>query len=330
MAGADICFLATSKSGLGHLRRVAAIARQTNKIAPNRRLHLVSNAKPEGIAPADLKVFDTIHLVDRARMASDLPAVAGQAVLVLDTMAVPGIGRHGAPLALVLREAPDNQLFRFRLGDGRPWDLAIIANPHAHWMPPYASLNACWTIAAGWIYRSAGTRRKTGKGLPTVLVATGGGGTAETAAFVHAQVDGLLAQVRHRAPPFVVVQAIGPRALAHGRLAAADRVVDPGAELESLFRDADVVISTAGYNSVLELATTDTPCLLVPIPRSIDDQQARARLWAARLGCWHDATAPGRSAEWLACQIALCRRRPPMDLGPSGEDRAARAILALG
>ena len=92
-----------------------------------------------------------------------------------------------------------------------------------------------------------------------------------------------------------------------------------------MFREACAVISTAGYNSVLELATTDTPTLLLPIPRSIDDQDARVRLWSPRLG-----PPSGDPVPWLAETLATRRRRPPVDLGPSGEDAAAAAILSLG
>lgn len=105
--------------------------------------------------------------------------------------------------------------------------------------------------------------------------------------------------------------------------------MDPGGALNELFLDADAVISTAGYNSVLELATTDTPALLVPIPRSIDDQEARARSWAAALGAWLNADSPGEAAEWLRRTLIERQRRLPVDLGPSGEDKAARAILDL-
>lgn len=330
MAGADICFLATSKSGLGHLRRTASIARRMLEIAPDRRFHLISNARPLGLSSADMDAFDTVQVADRDRMADHL-FPGERKVLVLDTVTVPGIERLGMKMTLVLREAPEEQLHRFRLALGQPWDLVIIANPHDHWMPAEGTVTARKITPVGWIYRSAGLRQLTTSELPRVLVATGGGGTAETAREIYASIDAVLAQVRRlSALPFEVVQAIGPRARTFGHLAVADRIVDPGAGLHALFRDADIVISTAGYNSVLELATTDTPTLLVPIARSIDDQAARARLWADRLGFWHDRTAPGLSADWLAQEIARRRRRPPIDLGPSGEDQAANAILSLG
>ncbi|MCU0802126.1 MAG: hypothetical protein MUD11_10170 [Rhodobacteraceae bacterium] len=324
----DICFLATAKSGLGHIRRITTIAARVAALAPDRKLHLVTNARPDGISSAELAVFSTMQIIERALMAQALPGSA-QRVLVLDTMTVPGIETTGAPLALILREAPDTELHRFRLAQGRAWDLVMIANPAGHWMPQKADLPAEKVVPLGWIYRPTGKRVQQAGGVPVVLVATGGGGTAETSAMLYALIDALLARVRSAAPPFQVVQAIGPRARAFGQLAHADRTLDPGPLLNAQFRDADIVISTAGYNSVLELATTDTPTLLVPIPRSIDDQAARASVWAKALGCWLDAAAPDKAEAWLVQAIATCPRRAPVDLGPSGEDAAARAILQL-
>lgn len=329
MPAADICFLATSKSGLGHLRRSATIARCLRAMAPWKRLHLVSNAKPDGLTENDIGAFDTVQILERVRMAQGV-GVTGAGILVLDTVTVPGVEHLGLPLALILRETPDVEMRRFDLDEGRPWDLVVIANPQDHWMPKAADLRARTFDAAGWIYRPTGPRQGAGPAVTTVLVATGGGGTKETARVLYAQIDAVLAQARHSAPAFDVIQAIGPRAQDFGQLVQADRIFDPGGALNELFRQADIVISTAGYNSVLELATTDTPTLLVPIPRSIDDQVARARVWAPRLGMWLDPAARDGAANWLVQEVIARRRRPPVDLGPSGEARAARAILALG
>jgi predicted glycosyltransferase len=329
LAGAEICFLATSKSGLGHLRRTATIARAIRSIAPDRVLRLVSNALPDGLEPEDLEVFASVHLAERGSMTAALPP-GRKVTLVLDTITVPGIESLAAPLALVLREAPTEALYRFRLAGGRPWDQVIVANPHDHWTPDAGAFSASAVTPVGWIYRLTGARRAKASVVPTVLVATGGGGTAETARAVYSAIDDLLSRVSQMtSQPFQVVQAVGPRGQNFGLVNRVDRVVDPGGRLNDLFRDADIVISTAGYNSVLELATTDTPTLLVPIPRSIDDQVARAKTWAPQLGAWHDAASPNLSAEWLSRQIAERRRRPPVDLGPSGEHLAATAILRL-
>jgi predicted glycosyltransferase len=325
----DICFLATSKSGLGHLRRSATIASRLRILAPETNLHLISNAHPDGLEDHAIGAFKTVQVLERDLMAEAV-AKTEAGIVVLDTITVPGVERLGLPLALVLRETPDDQLYRFRLAEGKSWDLVVVANPKDHWMPQSEALAAISVVPAGWIYRPTGRRKNAGGAVPTVLVATGGGGTAEIARRLYSEIDAVLLRARHHGPSFDVVQAIGPRAQSFGQLAQANRSVDPGAALNDLFREADIVISTAGYNSVLELATTDTPTLLVPIPRSIDDQTTRARSWAKTLGMWLDPAAPEGAATWLAQEVSSRRRRPPADLGPSGEDVAARAILKLG
>jgi predicted glycosyltransferase len=329
VSSTDICFLATSKSGLGHLRRSATIATCLRALAPKRKLHLISNAHPGGIDDHEIRAFDTVQVLEKDRMAEGV-ANTGAGVLVLDTITVPGIELLGLPLALVLRETPDDQLHRFRLAEGKLWDLVVIANPEEHWMPRPADLSARSVVSVGWIYRPTGRRKAMGGPVPTVLVATGGGGTAETARVLYPAIDAILSRARQHGPAFDVVQAIGPRAQGFGQLAQADRFIDPGGTLNDHFREADIVISTAGYNSVLELATTDTPTLLVPIPRSIDDQTSRARTWASVLGMWLDPASPEGAATWLTQEISARRRRPPVDLGPSGETVAAQAILDLG
>lgn len=329
MPDGNICFFATSKSGLGHLRRSATIARCVQALAPARALHLISNAPPKGLADADLAAFSSIQVVERDLMA-EASVRTGSSVMVLDTMTARGLESLDTPMALILRETPADQLHRFALAKARQWDLILVANPQDHWMPDTQILGAHDMVATGWIYRPTGRRQTAPQKTPTILVATGGGGTKATAHSLYSQIDGLLASLRASGLCFDVVQAIGPRAKGFGQLMQADRIVDPGGALNDMFRDTDIVISTAGYNSVLELATTDTPTLLVPIPRSIDDQTARARSWAHHLGMWLDADSPLTAANWLAHEITLRRRRLPVDLGPSGEERAARAILSLG
>jgi predicted glycosyltransferase len=140
----------------------------------------------------------------------------------------------------------------------------------------------------------------------------------------------LLGALREAArEPFESVQCLGPRAPATARAEGVDRVVRPGGRLHDWFGQADLIISTVGYNSVLEIASTDVPTLLIPISRTFDDQYARAETWARRLGCahrWGDVT---RSAEWMALILDRKRRRPAVDLGASGAGLAARRILDL-
>lgn len=317
-----IAFFATSRSGLGHLRRCATIARALRRMAPDRTLTLVTNAPPTGLEPLDIAAFHAIHLADRADMPDHLPPGA---TAVLDTMNLPGLEPRAAARALILRETPDAQLDRFTPQE-KPFDISIIANPADHWLPPLTPRTTRRITPVGWIYRPTGTTPLTETPTPRLLIATGGGGTAETAAQLHETIGEILARLRSACPvPFRAEQAIGPRAATFGTVPGIDATLDPGGSLNLMFREACAVISTAGYNSVLELATTDTPTLLLPIPRSIDDQDARVRLWSPRLG-----PPSGDPIAWLAETLATRRRRPPVDLGPSGEDAAAAAILSLG
>ena len=326
MSATDIVFFATSKSGLGHLRRSATIARALRRAAPCRNLRLVTNAAPQGLDKEDLCAFDQITVANRDQMS----AATGPApfVAVLDTMNLPELEDRAMARILVLRETPHSHLSRFH-PHRRPWTRVLIANPADHWIPDMPNATNQGIVSVGWIYREAEVLSQTPRPRAQLLIATGGGGTAATSAEVYDRIGILLSRLRQFCPvPFDAVQAIGPRARDFGQVTGIDRTIDPGGSLNQLFVTADAVISTAGYNSVLELATTTTPAHLIAIPRSIDDQDARVALWSHRL-----APVQAQRPEdglWLADALHHRLRRPPVTLGPSGEDRAAQAILAAG
>ena len=329
----EVVFCATGRSGLGHLRRVTNIARALHERRPDLGLRLVSNADPAGLGEEELALYRRIDQVPREQMAGSLAGHRGGPVVV-DTASLPGLGRVEAPIALVLRETMADKLSRFEPGEGRPWDLVLLPNPEDDWQPPEGCPPARRRHAVGWIYRSlpAPEGRAVGAAREPrrVLVASGGGGTRDTAATLRREIDDLLERCASlTAVPFEVVQALGPRAGEGARLNAAARVVDPGPRLNALFADADVVVSTAGYNSVLEIAALDVPTLLVPIARSIDDQLARARRWGGRVGACHEPGAVEASAWWLAQTLSAGARRAPVALGPSGAARAAELLLEL-
>ncbi len=319
-----ITFFATGKSGIGHLRRVTTIALALRPAHRALDLTLVTNAAPAGIACADLAVFDRILLRPRAEMIEALTGPPG--LIICDTVEVPGIGRANGRRVLILRETPKERLARFRI-QGGVWDRVLVPNPRSHWMPDDPALSDS-VEATGWIVRPTGPRGGTDRPAGIIL-ATGGGGTDATRSLLYPTLDRLIADTRGRVgTPFVIHQAIGPRA-SGARLAEADDVFDPGGDLNLSFRAADLVITTAGYNSVLELATTDTPALLLPIPRSLDDQAARVRHWGPQLGHGYDPKYHEAAVDWLARQIARPTRRQPVDLGKDGADRAARLIMDL-
>lgn len=320
--------MATGRSGLGHLRRVATIAEAVKRLSPGSTLQLVTNSKSDNLQFEGFKVFSDIIVAERMDMAQALHSLNSD-IAVLDTISVPSVGKCHQKLILILRETPNNQLHHFSLGAPRRWDNVLIPNPTAYWVPELPSNFSHDVNAIGWTYRPSGIRRpdETSTGF---VVATGGGGNSATRKVLYSFLDSLFAQVRIKSSvPFKLRQAIGPRAQQGGCLSEADEVFDPGPGLHRVFRKADLVVSTAGYNSVLELATTDTPTLLVAIARTYDDQVSRAEQWGPQLGCCLLENNAGVASDWLVRQIQEPRRRKPVELGPSGEEVAAKLILGV-
>lgn len=327
----DLIFCATGKSGLGHLRRITNTVTALHRLRGDLKMHLVSNAEVSGLAPDEANAFSATHQVDRREMAHAATRL-GPSPVIVDTAILPGLEETQAPLCLILRETVAEKIPDFNLPNGRKWDLVCIPNPADHWMPAASAINAKRIAATDWIFRPLPShpapKLRMVRGQASLLVASGGGGSTETAAWFKREVDALLNRVRQQCmAPFRVVQAVGPRLDADALLSNADQYLDVGPRLNEEFARHDVVISTVGYNSVLELAQTDVPVLLMPITRSLDDQAARARGWAPVLGHAHDDTNADTSALWLAQQIATLRRRMPYVLDERGAERCARLIL---
>ena len=327
MEARRIAFLGTSRSGLGHLRRIATIARALRAKVPQARSVLITNAPPDGLSQEDRSGFCQTVICGRADMSGRL-ATGGFDMAVLDTLQLPGIGAFRGPAVLILRQTPDAGLADFGRDDGRPWDRVILPNPAEHWVPRATGQFAHSIEAAGWVVRPTGVRQPDDSSAG-IVVATGGGGNADTRGRLYPLLDRVIGEARQRAShPLRVRQALGPRAGA-AALEQADEIFDPGARLNDVFRRADLVISTAGYNSVLELASTDTPALLASIPRSLDDQAERVRLWGPKLGCALDPADPAKASAWLAAMADRPARRAPVDLGPDGAERAAELLLEV-
>ncbi|MGB8818788.1 MAG: glycosyltransferase [Rhizobiaceae bacterium] len=326
---ADIIFMATSRSGLGHIRRTASVALAVKARRPDLSIALFTNAPIGGLPEGDLAAFDETAIAERAQMTG-LAGARQPQMIVADTMAPEGIARSPVTRVLILRQMPQDRLARLQLPNGAPWDLALVPNPRTHWMPELGNAFAKHIFATGWIYRKAQRRVLSPRKTPLLLIATGGGGTAETASGVASQASEIVTLCRTLCPrPFEAVQALGPRAPEEALVAGVDRVVDPGGDLNQYLADADAVISTAGYNSVLELAVSTTPALLIPIARTLDDQAARTVEWGPRLGAAFVENGHEAAASFLARALARQSRRPEVDIGPSGADAAALRLLEL-
>jgi len=328
-------FCATGKRGLGHVRRITNIARSLKHRAPEATLALVTNASPAGMTDEEAGLFADVAVVPRNAMADYLQGEGARAVVV-DTAVLPGLHRLDARLALLLRETKACRLDRFRLEGDRKWDLVMLPNPSDHWQPCSAAVPARYIRALGWVYRRpAGAtfplspldRGVDEKNRPRLLIASGGGGSGNKWQSFRTDVSRLLSELQQcLETKAVVYQVLGPRAGEDARIDGVDEWIRPGPHLHAVFGQADLVISAAGYNSTLELACTDVPVLLVPVPMTYDDQAGRARRWAPLLGQYHESARCDENIRWMANILIRRERRSPVDLGPSGAG-AASALL---
>jgi len=330
----SLTFCATGRTGLGHLRRITNIAKKVAHLAPAARLALYTNAQVAGLEHDEISLFNSINVVPRDRMADRL-ASAGSGPIIVDTARLPGIEALPNPLCLILRETVEHKLATFRLSGGRYWDAVFIPNPPSHWQPDPTEIGTHRTEAVGWIFRKPDMQRTwfslpASKSTRRILIASGGGGTGETANYLRNEIDRILECLRERnVLPIHVAQVIGPRASSDSRLTQTDEVIDPGPKLHEAFADQDLIISTVGYNSILELASIDTPVLLVPIQRTYDDQFERAKQWERKLGRLHRAGDAAQSVDWIVATLVGGSRRLPVDLGPSGAEACARSLLEI-
>ncbi len=326
-----IKFCVTGRSGLGHIRRTCNIASALMRENCHIRCVLLTNAPIAGLSAQERDLFESIDVVAKSQMAQRLAAMEPGPVVV-DTAVVPRLALLADPLCLVLRETIEDRLSSFRLEAGRPWDLVVVPSSRSHWHPDPGTIGAREVSHVNWIYRTAETDRGGSvlppRSRPRVLVATGGGGSPQTAAALRVAIDDVLSRLPGDGS-HEVVQVAGPRLAPEGFLQRADARIDVGARLNEAFAEADVVISTVGYNSILELADHDTPALLVPIERTFDDQTGRAEAWGPLLGLAHRADDAARSSEWIAGVLSGRSRRARVELGPSGASEAAALILGL-
>jgi predicted glycosyltransferase len=329
----DLQFLATGKSGLGHIRRITNIAGAMHGLAPHLSLGLTVNAPLAGLSTEEAGWFSSVSHSERRHMAADLH-LTGSGPVAVDTAIIPGLADVDAPLCLVLRETAADKLEAFNLVGGRPWDLVCIPNPTIHWMPVAGAIHALRIEATGWIFRQATLAQRAVRTLDAgkrrVIISSGGGGTAETAQQFCQDISAIISCTRAlSAFDIEFIQVAAPRMSSEAIVPGIDSLLNAGSRLNEIYADFDAVISTAGYNSVLELAHVDVPVLLVPIVRSLDDQVARSKAWEEDMGCMLVAGEPARSAAWLHDILLRRTRRAPVAIDPLGGERCARLILQL-
>ena len=329
-----VAFCVSCRIALGKLRRVTNVAHAVRE-GGDLSIFLLANSGPKGVIqslkPEEFALFDHIEELKSAEMADRLKALNVN-VVVVDTMKVPDLHQVAARLCLVLREALSEELPKFRLQAERVWDLVILPNPPGHWKPDPGVVSARRIEPVGWIYRRPEplSRQTIGDESITVLITTGGGSGEDRGNDIRADIQYLIQSLRRLLHvPIQFIEVMGPRDWQHHSIESVDQILRPGPELHNMFSKADLVISAAGYNTVLELACTDVPVLLVPVPRYTDDQEKRAKLWGNQLGMCYDPDERDLSVQWMAEVLRKRLRRPIVDIGPSGATAAAALIREL-
>ena len=333
----SIVLCVACRIALGKLRRITNIAHALRQRLPDLTLTLLADSGSESVenslTPDEIAMFQHIESARSADMATRLKSMNADVVIV-DTMRVKDLHEIDARLCLILREVLSEEVAKFRLQNGREWDLVILPHPEGHWAPPSNLIGAKQVESVGWIYRSqhAGSSRDSSQRDDTrmILITTGGGSGEDRGNDAHSEIQHLMHRVRQvLTVPLRVVQVVGPRDRISRPWEGVDEITKAGPELHKLFPIADLVISAAGYNSVLELATTDVPVLLVPVPRYTDDQTKRATLWEKELGMCYSTERKEEAILWITSILEKRLRRKPADISPSGADQAAKLISQL-
>lgn len=334
----NVALCVSCRIAMGKLRRTTNIARALRERHHELTLTLLANSAPGGVhlglKEDEVALFDHIEYLQPPRMAGYLKSIPVD-VVVVETMRVPDLQEVNAQLCLILREVLPEELKKFSL-KGRPWDLVILPHPDGHWRPDPTLVPARRVESVGWIYRTVQSKKPEDKVSTkreeqrSVLITTGGGSGEDRGNDIRSDIEYVIRELRNIVKfPVKVTQVIGPRDSQRKTIESADDTLRPGPELQNLFPRVDLVISAAGYNSVLELACTDVPVLLVPVPRYTDDQEKRAKFWGEKVGICYDPDQREISIRWIAGVLKNRLRRPPVDLGPSGANRAAALICEL-
>ena len=331
MTCVDVSFCVTSKSGLGHLARIHHIAHAMRNDADFGTLSLVSNAEfPDDIfhgRQKGLDLFNEVRISEKCHFTSTLTELRSH-VVVIDTAVVPMMDQITVPKVLVMRETRKERLPLFAQTPEKGWDLIIVPNPPDHWSPDRRLLPAHSIQHVGWIYDDSAVTPECHKGdvQTKILLCAGGGGNSEWLEWeprLRQLINNVSMELEYK---LHVTQLLGPRASTSARFDWCDEAISSIADLASRIEHYDLIITAAGYNTVLELARCTSPALLIALNRTYDDQHSRAEQWAIKLGYLFDPEdIPGATA-WCAEVLDGRGRRDRVQLGASGATSAAALI----
>ncbi len=165
---------------------------------------------------------------------------------------------------------------------------------------------------------------------PRVVITGGGGGFPDTVRFYNLALQATVA-LRRTYPSLESILVTGPLFQDWSRLSIVEgvKVIPFEPDIMETFSDADIVISSAGYNTAAELEQVGVKAILVPGVTSWDDQYARAeRLTRAHA---HFRTFTGSLASELAGLVETLLREPACRgvTEAKGADKAASHLRSL-
>jgi len=350
-----VLFHGPNRIGLGHLNRLSAIALALKKKSPHVRplfaveggAHVILEAVrlPFVPLPSEYLMYETGHWEDwnkgrRTSLALDmcrsLLAATDPAIVVIDCYPSLALGtailEKGTPIVLCLRAMKDVETHLSRLRRILPAVELIILphDPGAMTLPKEFEDKACFV---GQIVRPglSGAGELPAKKRPLIVISGGGGGYPETVDFYNfaAQaVSDLKTQYADcecrliTGPLFEDWLALRP--------APGVSVIPYDPDVRNTFAGADLVICQAGYNTVAELECIGTKTILVPAPRALDDQFARARQVALtnRRFRSYEGNSPAELARVALSLLNAEVIGAPQEL-PQGAERAAEKLAGI-
>jgi predicted glycosyltransferase len=287
--------------GLGHINRLSVIARALQQIDPTVRTpfvvegasHVLLDALalpyvplPSGNAMSDRNVWAMWSEREcseaQVQIARSIFQSLNPQVVVFDCLPSPyfseAVVESGIPIVLCLREMRDLGRYLAHVSSllNR---VNLILVPHAEGafsLPQELMPKSCFVgQIARAVLRVAPRVRDLQR--PQVVVTAGGGGYPGTVEFYNLAMHAI-ADLRQNRPGIKAQLITGPLFREECLLRRIPGIqltpFDP--DIAARFRDSDLVICQAGYNTVSELEHLGTRTILVPAEREWDDQFARA------------------------------------------------------
>ncbi len=304
--------LAIDGRGLGHLNRTLLLADALRAVEPAAEIRFLVESPAHGLVQQAgypvLKLPDPMHPAARQTLEgrrAELEAELLDAVLdswrpdgllldfVVDPVLFRLVKQRGLRLLLVMRKLRAGALRELAADPAADLvDAFILPHDPEELAPdelPAGLQKRCHftgpLVRRLRIERAPAVRQRIAPGAEQLVVVSLGGGGWPGAAELAEAARTALTQLGARLDRMVGAIVYGP--LYPRRLPADSpklRSLHFESELPELMLAADVVVCSAGYNSVQELLATGTPGILVPLADpGRDDQQARA-LWAQRTG----------------------------------------------